>query len=457
MIKPYPSSLSLLEVFRRVESSSRVSFFLDSVECHPPDQSYSYLGADPFLEVILEKGKIRVSGEESGVYPVSELLPLLRRLFKKYGVQSPTHADFFTGGAVGFLGYELASSFDRIKFRGKPSLESPLLYLGFYRDLIVYDHRNQVFHLVTEKGPQAQKAFKQLKNYFEMPAQTKFSEPVDFHVQNFRPEISKDQFKKMVRKAKDYIAAGDIYQANLSQRFRFEFEGAPLNLYEHLREINPSPFSSYLKVGDFAVASSSPERLIKKQGVHCETRPMAGTRPRFDSHRSAEDLETELLTSEKERAEHIMLVDLERNDLGRVCDYDSIQVEDMMKIERYSHVIHIVSKITGRLQKGKDSLDVLQAMFPGGTITGCPKIRCMEIIDELEPVRRGLYTGSIGYLGFNGDLDLNIVIRTLVLQKNKGTLQVGAGIVHDSDPACEYEETLHKGEALVQALVQASL
>ena len=272
----------------------------------------------------------------------------------------------------------------------------------------------------------------------------------------FRPEISAAKFEAMVRRAKRYIAAGDIYQANLSQRFSFGFKGSPLELYGHLRKINPSPFSSFLKLGNLKIISNSPERLVRKEGRHCETKPIAGTRPRRAPHRTTRGLERELIRNEKERAEHIMLVDLERNDLGRVCDPKTVRVEEMMKIERYSHVLHIVSKIVGRLSKGKDALDLVRAMFPGGTITGCPKIHCMEIIDELEPARRGIYTGSIGYFDFRGDLDLNIVIRTLILDRDKGMFQVGAGIVHDSDPAREYEETLHKGEALVEALVRAS-
>ena len=277
-----------------------------------------------------------------------------------------------------------------------------------------------------------------------------------FTLKNFRSEISRPYFERMVRRAKAYIEAGDIYQANLSQRFSFRFAGSALKLYDNLRKINPSPFASFLKFGDLHIVSSSPERLVRKRGRLCETRPIAGTRPRRAIHQTGRELERELLASEKERAEHLMLVDLERNDLGRVCDWKSVRVRELMALERYSHVIHIVSKITGRLSQPKDMWDLLRAMFPGGTVTGCPKIRCMEIIDELEPVRRGVYTGSLGFLDFRGDLDLNIVIRTLVLNKDQGYLQVGAGIVHDSDPAREYEETLHKGEALAEALVRAS-
>ena len=277
-----------------------------------------------------------------------------------------------------------------------------------------------------------------------------------FELIRFRPEISKPAFERMVRKAKEYIRAGDIYQANLSQRFSFEFKGSPPHLYGRLRVTNPAPFSAALRFGNLFIASSSPELLVQKKGRLCVTSPIAGTRPRGWTALESRRLARELFQSEKERAEHLMLVDLERNDLGRVSEWRSVRVRDFMRLEKYARVQHIVSEITSRLCPGKDVWDVVRAMFPGGTITGCPKIRSMQIIDELEPVERGIYTGSIGWIGFNGDTMLNIAIRTLVLQKNRGWLQVGAGIVADSDPAREYEETLAKGEALLEALVEAS-
>jgi len=295
---------------------------------------------------------------------------------------------------------------------------------------------------------------KNLRAYFEGPSVRRRR---DFRFGKFTAEMTKGKFKTIVEKAKDYIAAGDIYQANLSQRFSFGYQGSSLELYGKLRVINPSPFSCFMKAGDLEIISSSPERLIRKKGPRCETRPIAGTCPAGGSSKRLVEWRRNLLCNEKEKAEHLMLVDLERNDLGRVCDYRSVKVEEFMTLEKYSHVVHIVSKITGHLRKGKDALDVIKALFPGGTITGCPKIRCMEIIDELEPVRRGVYTGSLGFIDLRGDMDLNIVIRTLLLRKGKGLLQVGAGIVHDSDPEKEYEETLHKAEALIQALREASI
>jgi len=260
-------------------------------------------------------------------------------------------------------------------------------------------------------------------------------------------------YESLVRQCLRYIAAGDIFQANLAHRFTIELGARrPWTIYERLRAINPSPFAAFLDLDPVQLVSASPERLVSLQGLRVQTRPIAGTRPRGHAHQQDLALIQELLSSEKERAEHLMLIDLERNDLGRVCDYGSIKVDELMVTERYSHVTHLVSNIAGRLYPGKNWLDLFQAVFPGGTVTGVPKVRCMEIIDELEPVSRGPYSGSIGYVSFSGDLDLNIVIRTLIVRERTGYLHVGAGIVADSDPAREYAETLYKAQAVRDAI-----
>lgn len=257
----------------------------------------------------------------------------------------------------------------------------------------------------------------------------------------------------MVKRAKEYIHAGDIFQANLSQRLSASIpETAPWNIYRILRIINPAPFSAFADFGDYQVAGSSPERLIRLTGRVAEIRPIAGTRPRGGNVSEDERLRDDLLLNEKERAEHIMLIDLERNDLGKVCGYGTVEVDELMITEFYSHVIHIVSNVKGVLSGGRDAYSLFRAAFPGGTITGVPKVRCMEIIDELETVSRGHYTGSIGYIGFNGDMDLNIIIRTFVIKKGTAYVQAGAGIVADSDPEREYYETLKKAEALLSTL-----
>ncbi len=413
--------LSPWQVYQSIYASQKVSFFLDSITYQKPNQRYSLIGWKPEAELILHEKDLNAAG-----------LKRLREFVLKKGF------------VFGYFGYEAAALFDTVKFRTKKSSVYPAVYLGCFKNLCRYDHKLKKWHGRIPTSLSAPR------------------EKLKFN--GFRPEISKARFTANVRRAKKYIEAGDIYQANLSQKFLFNYQGSPLVIYDRLRRINPSPFSSFIKIRGLEVASSSPERLVQKRGRFCETRPIAGTCPRHLSLRAScatgeqklAEWREKLIGSSKERAEHLMLVDLERNDLGRVCEYRSVKVEEFMTLEKYSHVVHLVSSVTGKLRKDKDGLSLLAAMFPGGTITGCPKIRCMEIIDELEPSRRGLYTGSIGYVMPNGDMDWNIVIRTLVFNEGKGSFQVGAGIVHDSEPEKEYLETLAKGEAMMQALAEAS-
>jgi para-aminobenzoate synthetase component 1 len=453
-----------LEIFRALYRPGRRSFFFDSHGYAPPKQRWSYIGFDPFLEVTAHSDRLRVC--ENGrvrSHPIEKIFPVLREIFARYPMRADASRDFFCGGAAGFWAYEFAEFCEKIKFRRKKKAGTPLLYLGFYRDIIAYDHRcgSYVFASLYDPlrpGFSKSEARKRVGTLWEetlrrCPKKTgKFAPPRSLTVRDFCAEMNRKRFETMVRRAKEYIGAGDIYQANLSQRFSFGWRGNPLGLYEALKKINPSPFAAFLDTGEIKIVSSSPERLIRKRGRLCETSPIAGTRPRSGEAGGEKRLARRLRGSAKERAEHIMLVDLERNDLGRVCDWPTVKVEKLMRVENYSHVAHLVSEISGRLSEGKDALDLIRAMFPGGTITGCPKVRCMEIIDQLEPVERGIYTGSLGYLGFDGDMELNIVIRTLILKKSRGFLQVGAGIVYDSDPRREYEETLHKAEALLRAL-----
>jgi para-aminobenzoate synthetase component 1 len=447
-IETIRSSQTPWEIFQAVHAVSQTCFFLDSPRYAPPAQVYSYIGMDPVLEIRLDKRTVRVRGLENKDYPAGQLFRVLKKIFQWHRDRAAKSRPFFTGGFVGYLGYEVAALCDKIKFRSKLAPKTPQLFLGLFKDVIIFDHKNQLYYLASRSGNN-----EKIKKHFE---QNIAKQKRRFKLIKFIPEMKKARFKTMVLKAKEYIVAGDIYQANLSQRFAFDYEGSPLELYSRLRAINPSPFSCFLKAGDLEIVSASPERLIRKKGRVCETRPIAGTCPTRGSKARFNEWRRKLLQNEKEKAEHLMLVDLERNDLGRVCHYRSVQVKEFMTLEKYSHVVHIVSKICGSLKKSKDAFDLIKAMFPGGTITGCPKIRCMEIIDELEPVHRGIYTGSLGYIDLYGDMDLNIVIRTMLLKKGKGHLQVGAGIVYDSNPEKEYRETLHKARALVQALRGAS-
>lgn len=408
------------QAYQNLYKQYPVVFFLDSITFRKPNQNISLIGCDIHSELKIH---------ESALKRPAAALRKIRKFISSGDKQ-----------VFGYFGYESAGLFESIKFRKKKQTGYPLVYLVKFNHIYRYDHAIS----------------KWLGGEPRRPARNA-RDGAKFEFRNFKAEISKKDFLKKIIRAKKYIGAGDIYQANLSQKFTFDYTGSPLAIYGLLRHINPSPFSSFLKIRDLQVASASPERLIQKKGSWCETRPIAGTCARTTNHgpRTKEELASwkkNLLGSAKERAEHLMLVDLERNDLGRVCDYESVKVDEFMTLEKYSHVVHLVSSVTGKLRKDKDGLDLFAAMFPGGTITGCPKIHCMEIIDMLEPSRRGLYTGSIGYFTPSGNLDWNIVIRTLVFSKGKGSFQVGAGIVHDSDPEKEYKETLAKGEALMHAL-----
>ncbi|MDD5085288.1 MAG: anthranilate synthase component I family protein [Candidatus Omnitrophica bacterium] len=447
-------------VFQNI-ARERYSFFLDSARLHRKTGSASYIGYRPFL-IFRSKGD-RITIERNGRRRSfrGDALSALTGLFNDYRAKKWTGLPYFLGGAVGFLGYELSRQLENLPSKSRDDLKLPDIFLIFVRDLIILDHATGKTLLVSNLIPGEDKDFSsayrraeaRVARLREIVRARKASRSTGrLRIRNLRSNLSRRRFEAIVRRAKRYIEAGDIYQANLSQRFSFNFEGDCLRLYRNLRGINPSPFASFFNFGDFKIISASPERLVRLSGRRCETRPIAGTRPRGKSLRETRRFAKELILSEKERAEHIMLLDLERNDLGRVCDYDTVRVSEKMILEKYSHVIHIVSNVVGRLAKDKNRFDLLRAVFPGGTITGCPKIRCMEIIDELEGLKRGIYTGSIGYLDFNGDMDFNIVIRTLLLKDGIGYLQLGAGIVYDSVPGAEYEETLHKGEAFIEAL-----
>ena len=372
----------------------------------------------------------------------------------------------FWGGWVGYIAYEAVSSFENLPKRKHNDLGLSDAHFMQIDRVIVYDHQShQLKYIIAAELTSDSKDYYQyiseindvwkkidsiLSNgLIKLDLQGKEKKSYSNEIQS---NLSRDEYKERVNRTKMYIREGDIYQANIAQRFDTKFTGDPLELYRKLRVINPSPFSGFLKFSNFYILSSSPERLLKVQGDKLETRPIAGTRPRSNNAEIDAALTKELLLSEKERAEHLMLVDLERNDMGRVCKTGSVKVTELMTLEQYSHVSHIVSNIEGKLEPNISIRDLLQSLFPGGTITGCPKIRCMEIIHELEPSSRGPYSGSFGYIGFSHLLDLNILIRTIIIKDGKAFFHVGAGIVADSDPDGEYEETLSKAAAMVQVL-----
>jgi para-aminobenzoate synthetase component I len=372
-------------------------------------------------------------------------LATLGKILAQRSVDAET---LFPGGYFGTFGYDLATWLEDLPTCARRDLPVPQLWLDWIDLSAVYDHANQTVTLASLRDDDdlEQLAEQLVAGSKQFPA----VEP--FRCTGMNPDLKQPDFTALVEKARAYIAAGDIYQANLSVRFRGSCQGSSLELYRRLRQINPSPFACYLKSPGLEIISVSPERLVSlHQGV-AQTRPIAGTHRRGNSPGEDNDLKQALLAHPKERAEHIMLLDLLRNDLGKVCLPGTVVVDEQMVLEQYSHVTHIVSNVRGSLNPKHSALDLLAATFPGGTITGVPKKRCMEIIDELEPTGRGSYTGSAGYLSVTGHMDLNILIRTLQRFGDRLTFQVGAGIVADSIPQREWQECLNKGEALMKAL-----
>jgi anthranilate synthase component 1/para-aminobenzoate synthetase component 1 len=381
------------------------------------------------------------------------------------------HLPHFWGGWVGYIAYEAGTSFENLPWRRHNDLGLPDAWFMQVDRLLLYDHETKLLKYIIavqsqDDATKYEYFVEEIKNFWKQIDAVLSSgnvfdeESVTAPVPNLpsnglHSNLSPKEYMDRVRQAKVYISEGDVYQANIAQRFETGFDGDSLELYLRLRAINPSPFSGYLRFHDFTIVSSSPERLIRVQDRLLETRPIAGTRPRGDDPEKDRTLALELLLNEKERAEHLMLVDLERNDMGRVCEVGSVQVTSLMFLERYSHVSHIVSNIKGWLRSKTTVLELLKAVFPGGTITGCPKIRCMEIIRELEPSDRGPYSGSFGYIGFSRQMDLNIIIRTILVKDGKAWFHVGAGIVADSDPKQEYQETLDKAAAMTHVLTHS--
>ena len=465
------SSASPFELYAKIASTRQPSFLFESGNGEGAMGRYSYFGIDPY-QTLYGKGDRFVCRSiqgrmDSGTSPFQRLSHLLNH---QRIVRPPDVPPFF-GGAVGYLSYDLARQFERLPCLTIDDLAVPDLEFAFFDLVAAIDHELNRLVLMfcppLERflGEPREKLFREGRDRLaEFEARLIRSDKADAHWSNlgrltFTPEQEQAVYSQNVSRCQEYIAAGDIYQANLSHRFNVTCEAfsslgdlqTDLSVYSHLRSLNPSPFSGILRFDAVRLISSSPERLVRLEGRRADTRPIAGTRPRGRSAFDDLRLIDELHTNEKERAEHVMLVDLERNDLGRVCRFGSIHVDEFMTVEQYSHVSHLVSHVAGTLKDHATGFNLLKAMFPGGTITGVPKIRCMEIIEELEPVRRGLYTGSMGYLSWSGDLDFNILIRTLVMRNAVGYLQVGAGIVADSDPTREYEETIHKAQAFFSA------
>ncbi|MBN1594413.1 anthranilate synthase component I, partial [candidate division FCPU426 bacterium] len=449
-----------VSAFLKIADKAQSAFLFESVEGGERLGRYSFLGASPTERVTVRGGVMEHRQEEKtrlsshGGNPMGEL----RNLMRRYRPVSLPELPPFHGGLVGYISYDMVRYFEKLPHLNPDDLGLPEAMFFFTENLLVFDHVKHVIKIVsnahvTGKPKQAYEravhAIRRLAQQLQRPLPAA-SRKVQDQPLTFQSNVTRKNFMDNVRRAKEYIRAGDIIQVQVSQRLTTISPADPFDVYRALRAINPSPYMFYLRFPECHLIGSSPELLVRKDGPRLSTRPIAGTMRR--GHSALEDrvLEERLLADPKERAEHIMLVDLGRNDLGRVSRAGTVRVPELMVIERYSHVMHIVSHVEGKISPGYDAFDVLQAAFPAGTVTGAPKIRSMEIIEELEKCRRGPYAGAVGYFDYSGNMDTGITIRTILYTGGKYHLQAAAGIVADSKPAREYQETINKMQATVK-------
>jgi para-aminobenzoate synthetase component 1 len=448
----------VLELFDTI-AERPYAFLLDSGLDVSGQGRYSYLGCEPAALLHCQGDEIEFRAGRERLAWQGDPFEAVQYAMAAYLSVPPPGSPPFCGGAVGYFGYDLRDFVEPIERYAAPDLSVPDLLIGFYDAVIAHDHHTGETFLCSTGYPEresgasrrwARQRLHWLRNLIGTPRNPSPREAS--RILGLSSNFSRDAYLESVRAVLEYIAAGDIYQVNLSQRFSTPYVADTLPLYYRLRESSPAPFAAYLGFGEVTVLSCSPERFLRINGNRVQTRPIKGTRPRGPTPEEDQRLALELWNSPKDRAELVMIVDLERNDLGRVCDYGSVQVSELMTLEAHPTVFHLVATVEGRLRRSATMVDCLKACFPGGSITGAPKIRAMEIIEELEPTRRGVYTGSIGYLGWNGQADLNIAIRTMVAAEGRLTFQVGGGIVADSVPEEEYQETLDKAQGILRAL-----
>lgn len=460
-------------------SDSKYAFLLESIEGGEKWARYSFLGFEP-EKVITARGKeveIRTGDKLEKRTAEHDPLEIVQEELSKYRAVQVEGLPRFSGGAVGYLAYDTVHYFEKVAKRDKQGLDLPDLLLIFTDRLIIFDNVSHKIKVVANVFIPDGASEKQLESLYasaealieeiikklqSILVQEKKASPSNATPQGYTVSESgyesvasntkKENFLAAVKKTIEYIKAGDAFQVVLSQRFSKKFTVSPFEVYRALRTINPSPYMFFLKFEDLSIAGSSPEVLVRVEENEIEVRPIAGTRARGKTSAEDKALEQELLSDPKEISEHIMLVDLGRNDVGRVSEAGSVEVSNFMSIERYSHVMHIVSSVKGKIRAGKNMFDVFRSCFPAGTLSGAPKIRAMEIIEELEPARRGLYGGSIGFFSFSGNMDMCITIRTILMQDGLAHIQAGAGIVNDSQPELEYKETVNKARGMIKAL-----
>lgn len=442
MIREINTKLNSFEIFT-IFRNEHDSFILDSAMDKEKLGRYSFISSQPFKVL-----KYKDTDENP--------LEVLKEELHKYRVVNDTNLPF-VGGAVGYLSYDLGNYIENLPRTAVDDIEMPDMYFGFYNHVIVIDHLVQNLYSYSKHRYRIRRKDNRWYRTKNIKRREKGIDSICYEEKEVTPirlksNFTKEEFKNAVQSVREYIRQGDIYQANLTQRFSGETELTSFELYRDLRRFSPAPFGAFLNFEDTHILSNSPERFIRCVNKRIETRPIKGTRPRGKDKEEDLRLQQELRNSEKDRAELLMIVDLERNDIGRISKTGSVKVPELFVIEPYANVNHLVSTVVGELKDDKDATDVIKATFPGGSITGAPKIRAMEIIDELEPTQRNVYTGSIGYIGFNGDMDFNIAIRTIIKNDKKVYFQVGGGMTWDSDPDEEYQETLDKAKSIMKAL-----
>jgi len=459
--------LTPVSAFLAVAEDEPHCFLLESVERGEQIGRYTFLGARPYMRVWARGNEVTVERGARRERRTDNVFETLKELLRAHRAAHLPGLPPFTAGAVGYFAYDAVRRLESIGDRTKDDLSVPDCMLMFFDRLLAFDHLRHQIHIiatadVSKESPKRayDRAIKDIAAIEKRlaaglrPAHWQKAKAKKGSLK-VHAGSSRERYMRSVEQAKEYIAAGDIFQVVLSQRVDFQPDVPPFNLYRALRTVNPSPYMYFLRMGDMHVLGSSPEMLVRVTGPKLEYRPIAGTHPRGKDEAADAQLEQQMRTDEKERAEHVMLVDLGRNDLGRVSEYGSVKVRDLMYVERYSHVMHLVSALEGKLRSDLDALDAFAACFPAGTLSGAPKVRAMQIIEELEPTRRGVYGGSVLYADFTGNLDSCITIRTMFMKGKHAYLQTGAGIVADSDPAKEFQESMNKAQAVMRAVEMA--
>ncbi|SHE41656.1 anthranilate synthase component 1 [Caldanaerobius fijiensis DSM 17918] len=433
-------------------------FLLESAESGKKWGRYSFLGCDPYMVICSYKSDIRIERDDKVEMVKGRVLDEIKKRMGDYPVLTNVELPPFIGGGVGYVGYDVIRQYEKLPDKNPDMIGTPEACLMFYKEVIAYDHFHHNVSIIHNVMPYDSEEYedvvKRLNGIKETIMRRDEIHPINnqSHLKSVKANYDRDSYSAMVRKAKEYIVAGDIFQVVLSQRITAETDIDPFDAYRKLRSLNPSPYLFYMDFGDFQIVGSSPESLVSVKDRIVMTNPIAGTRPRGASEEEDQRLKEELLADEKERAEHVMLVDLGRNDIGKVSQFGTVKVERFMDVDMYSHVMHIVSTVSGKLKDDKTCYDALIACLPAGTVSGAPKVRAMEIIDELENVRRGIYAGASGYFAYTGNMDMCIAIRTIIFKDGKAYIQSGAGIVYDSVPETEYQETLNKAMALKEVL-----